>query len=158
MLIEFVLNDEPTSVEVPAYKRLADVLREGFNLTGLRSACGKGYCGLCTVVLNEELVYSCMIPVFQIRGKSVQTIEGYAETEGFNDVFEGFKEAGVHLCDYCAPTRTLTTGILLDRYVRPDARQIEEILSSVKCNCTPYETLKKGILLTSQIRQKRLKS
>jgi carbon-monoxide dehydrogenase small subunit len=157
MLIKFILNREPVSIEVPAYKRLSDVLREDYNLTGLRSACEKGFCGLCTVVLEGELVYSCMIPVFQIRGKSVLTIEGYATEEGFNDIFQGFKEAGVHLCDYCAPTRTLTTGILLDKYIRPDEKQLNEIVTSVKCNCTPYETLKQGILRSTEIRQRREK-
>ena len=157
MLIEFELNGENVSLEIPAYKRLSDVLREDYGLTGLRSACGKGFCGLCTVALDNELVYSCMVPVFQVKGKSVLTIEGYAEKEDFNDVFEGFKQAGVHLCDYCAPTRTLTTGILLDKYIRPDTTQMKEILTTVKCNCTPYETLKNGILLASEIRQRRLK-
>ncbi len=157
MLIEFNLNGSDTTIEVPAYKKLSEILRDHYNLTGLRSACGKGYCGLCTVVLDGELVYSCMVPVFQIKGKKVLTIEGYAELEDFNDVFEGFKQAGVHLCDYCAPTRTLSTGILLDKYIRPDKRQMKEILTTVKCNCTPYETLKKGILKASEVRQRRQK-
>jgi len=157
MLVEFDLNGKSVSADVPAYKKLSDVLREDFQLTGLRSACGKGYCGLCTVVLDEELVYSCLIPVFQIRGRSVLTIEGYARQPGFGDIFEGFKQAGVHLCDYCAPTRTLTTGIMLDKYPRPDENQIREILTTVNCNCTPYETLKAGILQSSALRQRRLK-
>ena len=156
MLIEFELNGQDTSIEVPAYKRLSDVLREDYSLTGLRSACEKGFCGLCSVVLGGELVYSCMIPVFQIKGKSVQTIEGYAETEGFNDIVEGFKQTGVHLCDYCAPARTLTTGVLLDKFIRPEEKHINEILTTVKCNCTPYETLKEGILASAMIRQRRL--
>ncbi len=157
MLIEFNLNGKDVSLEVPAYKRLSDILRENYNLTGLRSACRKGYCGLCTVVLEGELIYSCMLPVFQVKGKKVLTIEGYAEEEGFNDIFEGFKKAGVHLCDYCAPTRTLSTGILLDKYIRPDNQQMKEILTTVKCNCTPYETLKQGILKAAEVRQRRLK-
>lgn len=157
MLIDFKLNRKAVSIEVPAYKRLADVLREDYGLTGLRSACGKGFCGLCTVVLEGELVYSCMIPAFLVRGKKVLTIEGYAQEEGFEDIFQGFKEKGVHLCDYCAPTRTLTAGVLLDKYIRPDEAQLREILTAVKCNCTPYETLKEGLLRSAAIRRRRLK-
>ncbi|QEN07955.1 aldehyde oxidoreductase [Oceanispirochaeta crateris] len=157
MLIEFTLNSELVSLDVPAYYKLSDVLRDEFHLNGLRNACGKGYCGLCTVALDGKLVYSCLIPVFQVRGRSVMTIEGYAQTEEFEDVYQGFKQSGVHLCDYCAPTRTLTTGILLSENIRPDEAQIQEIITTVNCSCTPYETLKKGILMTSRLRQRRLK-
>lgn len=155
MLIEFTLNSNPVSIDVPAYYRLSDVLRNEFNLTGLRNACGKGYCGLCSVVVDRELIFSCLIPVFQIRNREVITIEGYAETDEFEDIFAGFKQAGVHLCDFCAPARCLTTGYLLDRYPRPDDRQLQEILTTVNCSCTPYETLKKGILAASRFRQRR---
>ncbi len=155
MLIEFTLNSKEVSVDVPAYYRLSDVLRDNFGLHGLRNACRKGYCGLCSVVLEGKLVYSCLIPVFQVRGREIMTIEGYAKTEDFEDVFKGFKKEGVHLCDYCAPTRTLTTGILLDRYARPDEHQLMEILTTVNCSCTPYETLKAGILSAARFRQRR---
>jgi carbon-monoxide dehydrogenase small subunit len=157
MLIEFSLNAKNISLVIAAYYRHSDVLRDKFQLKGLRNACEKGYCGLCTVVLDEKLVYSCLIPVFQVRGRNVMTIEGYAETEDFEDVYQGFKQSGVHLCDYCAPTRTLTTGILLNQYTRPDETQLQEIITTVNCSCTPYETLKKGIIMSSRLRQRRLK-
>lgn len=156
MLIPFKLNSKEVSVDVPAYFNLSDVLRDEFGMNGLRNACGKGYCGLCSVVLDGKLIYSCLIPVFQIRNKEVITIEGYAETEEFEDVYRGFKQVGVQLCDFCAPTRTLTTGILLDRYPRPDERQLQEILTTVNCSCTPYETLKSGIMAAARFRQRRI--
>lgn len=155
MLIEFTLNSKIVSVDVPAYSRLSDVLRNDFHLTGSRNACGKGYCGLCSVCVDGKLSYSCLIPVFQVRDREVLTIEGYAELEEFEDVYEGFKQAGVHLCDYCAPTRSLTTGTLLNTFSRPDETQIQQILSCVNCSCTPYETLKKGIINVSRLRMRR---
>jgi len=157
MLIEFTLNTQKVSIDVPAYHRLSDVLRNEFQLNGLRNACGKGFCGLCTVVMDKKLVYSCLIPVFQVRDKEITTIEGYSQTDAFEDIFTGFKQSGVHLCDYCAPTRTLTTGILLDLNPRPDENQLLEIMTTVTCSCTPYETLKKGIIAASRIRQRRMK-
>jgi len=157
MLIEFTLNSKPVSIDVPAYYRLSDVLRNDFQMNGLRSACGKGYCGLCTVVMEGSLVYSCLIPAFQVRYKEIVTIEGYSESAAFEDIVTGFKQSGVHLCDYCAPTRALTTGIMLIKYPRPDENQLQEIITTVNCSCTPYETLKKGIIAVSRIRQRRLK-
>ncbi|MDC7232723.1 MAG: 2Fe-2S iron-sulfur cluster-binding protein [Spirochaetales bacterium] len=156
MLIPFTLNSKEVSVDVPAYYKLSDVLRDEFGMYGLRSACRKGYCGLCSVILDGKLVYSCLIPVFQIKNREILTIEGYAETEDFEDIYKGFKKEGVHLCDFCAPARTLSTGILLDRYPRPDERQLLEILTAVNCSCTPYETLKAGILTAARFRQRRV--
>lgn len=156
MLLDFTLNRREVSIDVPAYTPLSNLLRNEFSMNGLRNACGKGYCGLCSVVLDGQLVYSCLIPVFQVKGCDVMTIEGYSESEAFEDIFRGFKEAGVHLCDYCAPARALCTGVLLDRFPRPDEQQMQDILTTVNCSCTPYEALKKGVVLASRYRQRRI--
>jgi carbon-monoxide dehydrogenase small subunit len=155
MLIEFKLNEKNVQADVPAYTPLSDVLRDEFGLNGLRNACGKGYCGLCSVVLDGKLVYSCLIPAFRARGRKILTIEGYAEGEEFEDIVRGFKSEGVHLCDYCAPARALSTGIMLKSFPRPDERQLQQIVTTVNCSCTPYETLKRGILHAARLLQRR---
>ncbi len=156
MLIEFELNKEAVRADVPAYTPLSDVLRDEFGLNGLRSACGKGYCGLCSIVLDDHLVYSCLIPAFQARDSRILTIEGYSGSEEFEDIVTGFKSEGVHLCDYCAPARALSTGIMLRQFPRPDEKQLRQIITTVNCSCTPYETLQKGILHAARLRQRRM--
>lgn len=157
MLIDFTLNGKAQSLDVPAYKRLSDLLREDFNLFGVKTGCRKGYCGLCTALLDDKLVYTCLIPTFMVKGRTIVTIEGYSKTAEFEDIARGFKQAGVQLCDYCSPSRTLLTGAMLSHIQRPDEEQLKEILTGVNCTCTPYETLKSGIMFAAMSRQRRLK-
>ena len=95
MTVSFILNGEDVSANVRSIDRLSDVLREAFGLLGLHSDCRCGRCGRCFVLLDGRLVPSCIVPAFSVRGKEVVTIEGFAQTEEYRDVAEGFKAAGV---------------------------------------------------------------
>ncbi len=155
MLIEFVLNGKNVSVDSPAYRPLSRLLREEFGLCGLKDVREGEGLGLSAVILDEELVYAALVPSFQVRNSTITTIEGYAQSPEFEDIVKGFKQAGTYLCGYCAPARALCTGFMLQKFPRPGMDDVMEIIKAVNCSCTPYETLKRGILSAARFRQRR---
>jgi aerobic-type carbon monoxide dehydrogenase small subunit (CoxS/CutS family) len=157
MNITFNLNGKEVTVEARPDKRLVSLLREDLNLKGARRGCSNSRCGSCVVLLEDQLVSSCIIPVFAIRHKKVTTIEGFSQTKEFTDILSGFKEAGVHLCSYCAPARVITTAYLLRKQAKPTEEQIMDSISSVQCRCSNFSLLKKGIIQASLLYNKRKK-
>ncbi len=149
MTIIFNLNGKKVTIEARPDKRLSAVLRDDLNLKGVRKGCSSGHCGSCLIIMNDELVSSCIIPVFDARNKEIMTIEGFSQTKEFNDILIGFKEAGVQLCTYCAPSRVISTSYLLKKHSIPTEEQIKDILSSVQCRCSSYRLLEEGIIQAS---------
>lgn len=149
MNIIFNVNGKDVSVESRPDKKLSVLLRDDLNLKGIRKGCGNGRCGSCLILMDDELVASCLIPAFAARHKSIVTIEGFSQTREFTDIFTGFKEAGVHLCSYCAPARILSTAYMLKKHIIPTDEEINDILSSVQCRCSSFSHLKKGIIQAS---------
>ena len=138
-MIRFRVNGEERSVDAPPMKRLLDVLREDLRLTGVKEGCGEGECGSCSVLLNGELVNSCLVPVLQVEGVSITTIEGVAEADGrLAPVQQCFLEEGGAQCGICTPGMILATKHLLDKYSQPTLSQIQEGLAGNLCRCTGY--------------------
>ncbi|MBN2655839.1 MAG: 2Fe-2S iron-sulfur cluster binding domain-containing protein [Spirochaetales bacterium] len=143
------VNGKEVAVETRPDKKLSAVLRDDLNLKGIRKGCGTGRCGSCLILLDDQLVASCLVPAFAARHKSIVTIEGFSQTKEFSDIVTGFKEAGVHLCSYCAPARVLSTAYMLRKHIMPTEEQINDIISSVQCRCSSFSHLKKGIIQAS---------
>jgi carbon-monoxide dehydrogenase small subunit len=118
-------------------RRLLDVLREDLQLTGTKEGCGEGECGACSVILNDQLVNSCLIPVGQIDGMRICTIEGVGK-DGMHPVQQAFMECGGAQCGICTPGMVLASIDLLRRYPDPTLDQIREGLSGNLCRCTGY--------------------
>ncbi|MEP7131867.1 MAG: (2Fe-2S)-binding protein [Acidobacteriota bacterium] len=121
-------------------KRLLDVLREDFGLTGTKEGCGEGECGACTVLLEGEAVNSCLIPFAQVRGMAVTTIEGLTGARALQDAF--VREGGAQ-CGICTP------GMILAAVAIPagaDLQQIRRGLAGNICRCTGYEGIYRSIL------------
>jgi carbon-monoxide dehydrogenase small subunit len=119
-------------------RRLLDVLREDLALTGTKEGCGEGECGACAVLVGGVLVDSCLVPVAQVRGSDVTTIEGLA-TEGTLDAIQqAFAEHGGAQCGICTPGMILAARELLDRDPNPDLAAIREALAGNLCRCTGY--------------------
>ena len=136
--IRFTVNGQDVAVETLPMKRLLDVLREDLRLTGTKEGCGEGECGSCSVLMNGELVNSCLVPVLQASGATVCTIEGVA-TEGLlNPIQQCFLERGGAQCGICTPGMILATRHLLDKYPQPTLLQIQEGLAGNLCRCTGY--------------------
>jgi len=149
MNITFNLNGKEVSVDSRPDKRLSALLRDDLNLKGLRKGCSNGHCGNCVVLMDDQLVSSCIIPAFAARHKIIITIEGFSQTKEFSDILTGFKEAGVHLCTYCAPARVLSTAYMLRKHIVPTVDQINDNISSVQCRCSSFSLLKQGIIQAS---------
>jgi carbon-monoxide dehydrogenase small subunit len=137
-LVHFTINGEKKSVEVPPMKRLLDVLREDLHLTGTKEGCGEGECGACAVLLNGELVNSCLIPALQADGVALCTIEGVSTEGHLHPIQQCFLEKGGAQCGICTPGMILATQHLLNKYPNPTMEQIQEGLAGNLCRCTGY--------------------
>ena len=140
--ISLTVNGQRTIVTAPPIKRLLDVLREDLLLTGAKEGCGEGECGSCSVLMNGELVNSCLVPILQAEGAQITTIEGVAhltaEGEKLHPIQQCFLERGGAQCGICTPGMILATHHLLDKYPQPTLAQIQEGLAGNLCRCTGY--------------------
>jgi len=137
--LEFSLrvNGVERTVNAPPMARLLDVLRHELGLTGTKEGCGEGECGSCSVLMNGELVNSCLVPLAQVAGSSIVTIEGVAR-EKIHPVQQAFLECGGAQCGICTPGMILAAVHLLERCPHPTLEQIEEGLNGNLCRCTGY--------------------
>jgi len=117
--------------------RLLDVLREDLGLTGTKEGCGEGECGACSVLIDGELVNSCLIPTMQASGTEITTIEGVAATR----LQDAFLQAGAAQCGICTPGMLLASWYLLQRNPHPTRGDIREALSGNLCRCTGYQKI-----------------
>ena len=156
MTIGFILNGEDVVVYTEAEHRLIDILRQSFGLIGAKTGCFEGSCGLCSVILNGDIVKSCLIPAFKARGCEIITIEGFSQTDEYTDIIRGFEEAGIRNCGYCDASKILTAESLLIKNPRPAQKEILLAFNGIKCRCTDPDSLVKSILTVAENRQRRL--
>ena len=126
--------------------RLLDVLREGLRLTGTKEGCGEGECGACSVLLDGELVNSCLVPAAQAQGAEIKTIEGVADGDRLHGVQQAFLEAGGAQCGICTPGMVLAAVRLLETNPRPSAEEIREGLAGNLCRCTGYTKIFESVV------------
>ena len=132
-------------------ERLLDVLREQLHLTGTKEGCGEGECGACSVLLDGQLVNSCLVPVAQAAGCSIKTIEGLALSETqLHDVQQAFIECGGAQCGICTPGMIMAAVSLLERNPQPDVAAIREGLAGNLCRCTGYMKIFESVLRACQ--------
>ena len=136
--VSFTINGDAVTVDVHPMARLLDVIRQQLRLTGTKEGCGEGECGACSVLIDGELVNSCLTPVIQIEGASVTTIEGVATGEQLDAVQEAFIAHGGAQCGICTPGMVLAAVSLRDRNSQPSDDDIRTALSGNLCRCTGY--------------------
>ena len=137
--IHCAVNGEPRTLQVYPIERLLDVLREKLNLTGTKEGCGEGECGACSVLIDGQLVNSCLVPAGQVQGCSIKTIEGIAVSENqLHAVQEAFIECGGAQCGICTPGMVIAAVSLLEMNPHPDEAAIREGLAGNLCRCTGY--------------------
>jgi carbon-monoxide dehydrogenase small subunit len=127
-------------------RRLLDVLREDLELTGTKEGCGEGECGACAVLVDGRLVDSCLVPVGQVRGGEVTTIEGLASGATLGTIQRAFVEHGGAQCGICTPGMILAARELLDRVAVPDEAAIREALAGNICRCTGYTRIFESVV------------
>jgi carbon-monoxide dehydrogenase small subunit len=137
--MRFTLNSGEVDVDVSPMARLLDVLRDECGLTGTKEGCGEGECGACTVLVNGEAVCSCLVPVAQVEGAEVTTIEGLGDQHPLQRAF--MDEVGAQ-CGICTPGMILTAVTLGSR---PSLAKIREGLAGNLCRCTGYEAIYRAI-------------
>lgn len=130
--------------------RLLDVLREQLTLTGTKEGCGEGECGACTVLLNGEIVNSCLIPVVQVAGAQITTIEGVATDNELHAVQQAFIDHGGAQCGICTPGMVLAAVDLLSRNPYPTEEDIRVGLAGNLCRCTGYMKIFESVVRACQ--------
>jgi carbon-monoxide dehydrogenase small subunit len=136
--ISFTVNGEPCAVHAPPMKRLLDVLREDLRLTGTKEGCGEGECGSCSVRMNGELVNSCLVPIIQADGATVQTVEGLAMNGELHPLQKAFLACGGAQCGICTPGMLMAAAQLLSINPHPSMAEIREGLAGNLCRCTGF--------------------
>jgi carbon-monoxide dehydrogenase small subunit len=152
MEIAFSVNGETRSVEASPMARLLDVLREQLHLTGTKEGCGEGECGACSVFINEKIVNSCLVPVAQVEGAEIKTIEGIATDNQLHAVQQAFIDCGGAQCGICTPGMVLAAVDLLERNPNPTAAEIRTGLAGNLCRCTGYIKIFESVVQACQER------
>ena len=127
-------------------KRLSDVLRDDFGLTGTKIGCNAGDCGACTVLLDGKQQCSCLTAVAQAAGREVTTVEGLAGAETLSGLQRAFHKHGAAQCGICTPGMLIAAADLLARNKQPDAAQVKDALGGVLCRCTGYQKIIEAVL------------
>jgi len=151
LTITLTINDRRHELDVPPIRRLLDVLREDLGLTGTKEGCGEGECGACSVILDGEVVNSCLIPVCQASGSSLTTVEGIALDGRLDPLQEAFLECGGAQCGICTPGMLIAARALLAKNAHPSRDEIREAIAGNLCRCTGYVKIIDAIEAASRL-------
>ena len=143
--IHFKLNGQPNSLPLDRERMLLWVLRTDFGLTGTKYGCGEGYCGACTVLVNNEAVRSCQFPVEDADGKEILTIEGLAKDGTLHPLQKAFAENGAFQCGFCTSGMIMTAYGLLLKNPKMTRPQIIEGMEQNLCRCAAHKRIVQAI-------------
>lgn len=148
--VSFSVNGVTQVVEAHPLARLLDVLREELRLTGTKEGCGEGECGACAVMIDGMLVNSCLVPVAQVAGTEIRTIEDLAADERLHAVQEAFLACGGAQCGICTPGMIMAAVSLLERTPQPTEAEIRTGLAGNLCRCTGYMKILESVIKACQ--------
>ncbi len=155
MTYQLRVNGEAVEVQAPGMRRLLDVLREDLGLTGTKEGCGEGECGACSVLVDGEVVDSCLVPLCQVEDASVATVEGLADGEHLDVLQAAFLETGGAQCGICTPGMLLAGHAYLTALPageEADDDAIREAIAGNLCRCTGYTKIVEAIALAADRR------
>ncbi|HAR42428.1 MAG TPA: ferredoxin [Bdellovibrionales bacterium] len=139
------INQRPCSFETYPMTRLIDLIRDDEHFTGTKEGCGEGECGACSVLMNGELVNSCLVPAVQVNGADIITIEGIIRENKFSALQEAFVDFGGVQCGICTPGMVMATVYLLGKNPNPTEAEIREAIAGNICRCTGYTKIFEAI-------------
>jgi carbon-monoxide dehydrogenase small subunit len=145
MLIELTVNGETRVATVNGAESLLNVLRDELRLPGSKNACEQGECGSCSVVLDGELVCSCLVMAADCDGSEVVTVEGFADDKWLHPVQAALVEAGGVQCGFCTPGFVVSAAHLLEHHPNPSPDEVREALSGNICRCTGYGAILRAL-------------
>jgi len=148
--IECTVNGEAHGVEVPARRLLSDFLRDDLHLTGTKRGCETGICGACSVLLDGEVVKSCLMLAVQVQGRELTTIEGLAEGDELHPLQKSFMQCGGLQCGYCTPGFIMASCDLLRHNPQPRCDEVRHGLSGNLCRCTGYTQIVESVLQAAE--------
>jgi carbon-monoxide dehydrogenase small subunit len=148
--VQCIVNSETRTLHVYPMERLLDVLRDQLHLTGTKEGCGEGECGACTVMIDGQIVNSCLVPVAQIEGAEIKTIEGVATGDQLHAVQQAFIECGGAQCGICTPGMVLAAANLLEKNPNPNEVEIRNGLAGNLCRCTGYMKIFESVVRACQ--------
>jgi len=149
MSFAFTVNGDPVDVEAAGSRRLIDVLREDLGLTGTKEGCGEGECGACSVLLDGEVVDACLVPVSQVRGGSVRTVEGLATDGRLGVLQQAFLDTGGAQCGICTPGMLMAGDAFLASGAEATDENIRTAIAGNLCRCTGYTKIIEAIALAA---------
>jgi aerobic-type carbon monoxide dehydrogenase small subunit (CoxS/CutS family) len=154
MRLSLRVNGRVVTVEVDPVARLLDVLREQLMLTGTKEGCGEGECGACSVLVNGTLTLSCLVPMGQLEGADVLTIEGLTpgDTQRLTPVQEALLVEGGTQCGICTPGIVMAAHALLAVRPRPTLGDVRDALAGNICRCTGYTAIYDAVLRAARAR------
>jgi aerobic-type carbon monoxide dehydrogenase small subunit (CoxS/CutS family) len=144
--LDLTINGDRVEARIDPGTTLQQFLHDTLGMTGTKEGCGAGLCGCCTVMVDGMAVKSCLVLALQVRGKSVQTIEGLAQEEILDPVQQAFIENGAIQCGYCSAGMIMSSKALLQKNPHPSESDVRHALSGNLCRCTGYHKIVQAVL------------
>lgn len=148
--IEFTLNGVKKIYDGDPLRRLLDFIREDEGLTGTKEGCGEGECGACSVLKDNRLVTSCLVPLGSCNGSEVLTIEGIRDSEKGKSIIDAFSSEGAVQCGFCIPGMVMAAYYLLSNNPNPNEEDVRMGISGNICRCTGYDLIVRAILKAAE--------
>lgn len=149
--LSFTLNGRLQDLDVEPHELLLDVVRDRLGLTGVKRSCDVQVCGACTLLVDGRPVSACTTLAFEVRGRSVLTIEGLAEKDGkLHPLQEAFIEHGGFQCGFCTPGMILAAKALLDENPAPSEAELKHFMHGNICRCTGYKKIIESIMAAAK--------
>jgi aerobic carbon-monoxide dehydrogenase small subunit len=151
--IQFVLNGRQVTAEVEPHRTIVELLRDEFELFGVRESCAQGLCGCCTVLVNGKAISGCLYLATFADGAEIVTIEGFGRGAQLSPVQEAFIECGAFQCGFCTPGFIITATQLLDENPDPTDDDVRHYLAGNLCRCAAYPEILEAVKLAGQKRR-----
>ena len=154
IVVSATINGDSTQFLADAGQTLLDALRFELGLTGSKEGCGSGDCGACTVVMDGQMVCSCLVLAAEAEGRDVRTIEGVAEHGQLHPIQRKFLEHGALQCGFCTPGFIVAAKSLLERDPNPSEHDVRYWLAGNLCRCTGYDKIVRAVMdAAAELRQ-----
>jgi carbon-monoxide dehydrogenase small subunit len=150
-ILQLTVNGQPRTVTIPSNRLLLHLLRDDLGLTGTKEGCSVGVCGACSVLVDGQLVSSCLLPAVMIQDASVTTVEGLApDDDHLSPLQEAFIRHGGFQCGICTPGQLIAATALLQEYPKPTTEQVKAWMMGNLCRCTGYYQIVDSIMAAAQ--------
>jgi len=148
---QVTVNGQPRTVTIPSNRLLVHLLRDDLGMTGTKEGCSVGVCGACSVLVDGQLVSSCLLPAVMVRDAKVTTVEGLApDDERLSPLQEAFIRHGGFQCGICTPGQLIAATALLQEHPRPTTAQVKSWMMGNLCRCTGYYQIVDSIMAAAE--------